>query len=206
MKKIITILVVSLFMACNTKTKKEVTTPNSEILSIEKIETKTMASGDYSTLLVNFSCGIDTSEIAKVLGVPESDLKVSDYSPPKKCHLELKGFGENTIGGQTRLMWGSSPSSKSQNKKEIQNYLKNQEEYSANVIQHMSIALADTKDCYIAQQPAHGRILIYNENYDTAFVLNYGRRGEFKRSQEQHEELKAKMTDLANFLLKKHRK
>lgn len=206
MRYLITLFVISLIVGCNTSVKKEVTTSNSEASSIEKKETKIMASADYSTLLVDFNCDMDTSEIAKVLEVPETDLSIPDHTQPNKCHLRLKGFGENTAGGQTLLMWGSYPSSKGQNKKEIKNYLKNQEEYPANVIQHMSIALADTKDCYIAQQPAHGRVLIYNENYDTAFILNYGRRGAFKRSEEQHEALKEKMTDLANYLLKKHRK
>ncbi len=207
MKQTIVILAFSLLMACNNDSKKEVTqepTPKTKLTKQE--EAQPMASGDYSTLLTNYSCDMDIAEIARVLGVPETDLTVTENMKPPKCHFSIKGFGEDAIGGQTRLRWGISPSSKGQNRKEIKNYIKNQKELPAKVIQYMSIALADTKDCYIAQQPAHGRVIIYNENYETAFILNYGRKATLKRTKEQHDELKAKMTNLANYLLKKHRK
>jgi len=70
----------------------------------------------------------------------------------------------------------------------------------------MDIQLAETEDSYIAYQPGQGRILIYNENYDQAFLIRYGlRNANNDRTKEQHEALRLKMTDLANYLLKKHR-
>lgn len=59
---------------------------------------------------------------------------------------------------------------------------------------------------YIAQQPAHKRIIIYHENFNNAFILNYGRKDALKRITAGLEELKTKMTKMANYLLIKHRK
>ena len=71
----------------------------------------------------------------------------------------------------------------------------------------MGIALSKTGDCYIARMPMHGRVIIYNENYDNAFMFNYSPKGIYKgRTDEQHTELGKKMIDLANYLLKKHKK
>lgn len=199
----------SLLMACNSGTEpEEAQQPAAASKLVKQEESKPMASGDYSTLLTNFNCDMDIAEVAKVLDVPENDLSIPEYPYPDKCHFGLKGFGESSSGYPSNIRWGTSPSSKKRNKSEINNYLENQDEYAANpkVYQHMSIALADTKDCYIAQQPALGRVIILNENYDNAFIINYDLRGAFNRTPEQHDELKTKMTNLANYLLKKHRK
>jgi hypothetical protein len=58
----------------------------------------------------------------------------------------------------------------------------------------------------LAFQSKTGRIIILNENYG-AMLLTYGTiRNGANRTSEQQEELKGKMTQLANYLLKKHRK
>lgn len=208
MKQVIAILIIGLLLACNSDSKKEgvlQSTPKKKL--VEQEDNKLMKSGDYGTLLTNFSCGMNKSEVARILEVPEGDVGIPNHPIPNKCNFSLKGFGKNSTGDPTHLRWGIVGSSKKRNKTEIKNYLKNKEKYAANpkVYQYMSIALAETKDCYIAQQPSHGRVIIYNENYETIFMLQYGYRGAFKRTQEQQQELKVKMTKLANYLLKKHR-
>ncbi len=206
MKNIPLLVLLSLLVACNQKVKKETSSESdSMIVSQEKEVNKSMESGDYITLLTNFNCSMDISELAKVLEVPEADLSIPDTAIPNKCLFSLKGFGVNVLDGGSRLLWGPLPSSKSQNKKEISSYLKRKKEGLK--IMGMDIVLAKTGDCYLAYQPAHGRLIIYNENYDQAFLINYGRRNaNTDRTEEQHEELKLKMTDLANYLIKKHRK
>ncbi|AWX45825.1 hypothetical protein HME9304_02855 [Flagellimonas maritima] len=207
MKKSIAILVLGLCMACNTATKKESAATESQATTTKtkKEGAKPMKSGDYSTLLINYSCDMDIPELAKVLQVLEADLSLSEYQTPGKCTFNLNGFGKNRLGGGTRLYWGPFPSSKGQNRKEIANYLKYKKEGTQ--FMGMDIALAETGDCYLAYQPAQGRMIIYNENYDQAFLINYDKKNaNTDRTEEQHEALRLKMTDLANYLLKKHRK
>lgn len=214
MKKNIAILVLGLCMACNTATKKSdsqagnetaATQSGTETVSKKRDDSKPMESGNYSTLLTDYSCDMDIPELAKVLQVSEADLSLSEYQTPGKCTFNLNGFGKDAFDGTTRLFFGPSPSSKGQNKKEIANYLKDKEEGTQ--FMGMDIELAETGDCYLAFQPAQGRMIIYNENYDQAFLINYGQKNaNTDRTEEQHEALRLKMTDLANHLLKKHRK
>ncbi|MDH3698112.1 MAG: hypothetical protein OEQ81_05570 [Flavobacteriaceae bacterium] len=207
MKKIAgTLLIVATLISCgDTKTKAAENQPQ-ERSAIENTS-EVMASADYSTLLTEYSCDMDIDELAGVLGVSASDLSLPDQASPNGCTFELKGYGENPIGGQTRLYWNTSKNSKEGNKKEIATYLKNQEEMPENISMGMGIELAETKDCYIAFQPAHGRVIILNENYDNMFLLSYGTPRTLKtRTEEQHNELRGKMTQLANYLLKKHKK
>ncbi len=206
MKKITSIpLLFILLIACGeTSNKKGDEKTENTSLKKDLVE-QTLQSADYSTLLTKYECDMDIAEVAKVLKVAEEDLGIPDYASPGKCSFNLKGFGENVLGDGSQLLWGPSPSSKAQNRKEIASYLerkKNNENFMG-----MGIDLAETGDCYLAYQPAHGRLIIYNENYDKAFIINYGRRNSnTDRTKEQHEGLKKKMSALANYLLKKHRK
>ncbi|MBT8185568.1 MAG: hypothetical protein KJN76_12060 [Eudoraea sp.] len=205
MKKIICFSLIGfLLLACGTDEKKE----NSEGKEVDaKVApvSEAMPSADYSTLLLEYSCDMDIAETAKVLGVSEVDLAIPDYATPDKCYYNLKGFGESVLGDGSSLMWGPLPSSKRQNKKEIAGYLE-REKKNQNFM-GMGIELAETGDCYLAYQPAQGRLIIYNEHYDQAFLINYGQKNaNTDRTEEQHEALRKKMTDLANYLLKKHRK
>ncbi len=162
------------------------------------------SSADYSSLLMDYQCDIDILELSKVLKVPQASLSLARHTLANNCKFNLKGFGAQTLTGETTLNWGPSPSSKAQNKKEIKSYLERKKDGIK--IMGMDIQLAETGDCYLAYQPAHGRIIIYNENYDTAFLLHYGQRKiNNVRTKEQHEALRLKMTDLANYLLKKHK-
>ncbi len=193
-----------LFIACGETSNKKV---EQQVVatSSEKEEITNNTSADYSSLLTNYKCDMSVSELTKILGVPESDLALLESSTTDKCTFNLAGFGEKALTGGTRLYWGPSPSSKAQNKKEIKSYLERKNEGIK--IMGMDIVLAETEDCYIAYQPAHGRVIIYNDNYDTAFLLNYGQKNVNNvRTDEQHEALRLKMTDLANYLLQKHRK
>ena len=205
MKPLMTLLFLSLLTACNEKSKKqEIGKPDTVQVSAKKVEANTMEFGDYSTLLSNYKCDIQISELADVLKVPESNLSISDNVIENQCSFNLKGFSENTIREETQILWGPFPSTKKQNKKEIASFLERKEEGLK--IRGMDIELADTGDCYLAFLPSGGSIIIYNENYDNAFRLSYGTKNSYMRTPEQHEELKLKMTDLANYLLKKHRK
>lgn len=194
-----------LMTACNSNQKKQ-QTPESATVTLPNSKPSLKPSADYRTLLVSYECDMDISEVAKVLKVPEEDLSIPDYARPGKCYFNLKGFGENVLGDGTQLLWGPSPSSKSQNSKEIERYQEREKENTN--FMGMRIALAVTGDCYLAFQPAHGRVIIYNEHYDTAFLINYGYKDSSStgRTDEQHQFLQEKMTDLANYLLKKHRK
>jgi hypothetical protein len=207
MKNTIVLLFLSLVIACNESPKKEDASKTDTVqqVSSEKAENSPMTSGDYSSLLTNYICDMSISEVAEVLKVPESNVSQTDNSSENKCSFELIGFGKNTLGGDSYISWNSVPSSKKQNKKEIASYLERKEDGIK--IMGMDIELAETGDCYIAQQPGHGRIIIYNENYDHAFLIHYGiKSANTDRTKEQHEELRLKMTNLANYLLQKHRK
>ena len=204
MNKFISLLLIGLLLACNTTTKKE--TQNTDDPNPGAIAQKErLAFADYSTLLIDYECTISISELAKAIDVPDTALSLSKYPEEGKCNFIIKGFGKNTLGGESEISWGSYPTSKAQNKKEIASYLERKEDGLK--IMGMDIQLAETNDCYIAYQPAHGRIIIYNEHYDHAFLLTYGQRNaNTNRTKEQHEALRFKMTTLANYLLKKHRK
>ncbi|MEP2277944.1 hypothetical protein [Maribacter sp.] len=206
MKHTIAVLFFSLFIACTETPKKQNTSePNSVSASSKQEESSSNTSGDYNSLFNNNDCDMSIAELAEVLKVPESNLSKLDKIGGNKCSFDLKGFGTNTLDGDSRISWRSTPSSKKQNKKEIANYLERKE--AGLKIMGMDIELAETGDCYIAQQPAHGRIIIYNENYDEAFLIHYGiKSANTDRTKEQHEELRLKMTALANYLLQKHRK
>lgn len=205
MKHITLLFALVLILGCNSETKKkDAVTVTTTVIS-KKSDDKVLPSGDYSSLLNSFSCTIEISELASALQVSEADLSLSDYIPKGKCAFHLSGFGKNNFGEESTISWGPFSNSKAQNKKEIESYLKRKKEGLK--IMGMDIELAETGDCYIAYQPGHGRILIYNQNYDSAFVFQYGRRSaNNNRTEEQHEALRLKMTNLANYLLKKHRK
>ncbi|WP_430428176.1 hypothetical protein [Maribacter litoralis] len=206
MRHTLALFFISLLIACNDTPKKQDTSESdSKQVSSEKVESSSNTSGDYSSLYNNDDCDMSIAELAEVLKVPESNLEMLDKIGENKCSFDLKGFGTNTLDGDSRISWRSTPSSKKQNKKEIARYLERKE--AGLKIMGMDIQLAETGDCYIAQQPAHGRIIIYNENYDQALLMHYGiKSANTDRTKEQHEELRLKMTDLANYLLQKHRK
>lgn len=192
-------LVLSVLFACNPTTKKASdSSSTTEVIQKKELTFNTSDSGDYSTLLNNYECDMTSVEIAEVLKVKEGDIKLDLQDFNTKCYAQLSGYGDTA----TTLSWGTVPSSKKGNKKAIAEYLKDKKNGEA--VMGMDIELAETGDCYLTYQPLHGRMLIYNENYEQAFLLSYGLRG--KRTKEQHEELKEKMTDLANYLLKKHQK
>jgi len=200
MKKLMHLILLCLFTACNLSSNKNIKSTASKAN-----EAKVLKSGDYTTFLNNYTCDIELAEMAEVLDVPLTDLSFSDDTISGKCTFNLKGFGKNSISGESRLLWGPAPSSKRQNKKEIAGYLERKKE--GQKIMGMDIVLAETGDCYLAYQPAYGMLTIYNENHDHTFIINYGRRSvNTDRTKEQHEALKNKMTDLANYLLQKHRK
>ncbi len=160
-------------------------------------------SADYSSLFINYECDLTATEVAKIFEIPESDVTKIEIKGFGRCDFEIKGFGKNAMGG-TMMHWGHAQSTKANNLKEIQSFLKDQENNES--MFGMGIEKSATGDCYIVRTPHVGRVIIYNENYDNAFYFEYSQRGIYKRTAEQHEALEAKTIALANYLLKKHRK
>lgn len=164
---------------------------------------KPLPRADYSSLLLNYECDMDAAELAKVFNIPETDVRIPEFTQAGICNFEIKGFGENAQGG-TILSWGATPFSKADSKKEIQSALKDKENNES--MFGMDIERSETGNCYIRIMPHIGRVNIYNENYDGAFYFTYSQAGIYKRTAEQHAALGAKTMALANYLLKKHRK
>lgn len=206
MKKSIPILIIVLLViACGESQKKSAQEQKENIENPKKmIQNASLPSGDYSALLLNYECDMTAAELAQIFNIPEADVNIPEFAAlAGRCSFEIKGFGENAQGG-TIMSWGATPSSKAESKKEIQSFLKDQENNES--MFGMGIDLAETGDCYIARMPHVGRVIIYNENYDHAFLFSYAQRGIYKRTEEEHEVLTKKTIALANYLLKKHRK
>lgn len=188
-------------ISCGETAEKKVN-QNTDLTSPKEESGKVLPSGDYSSLLLNYECDMTAAELAKVFNIPETDVKIPEFALAGRCSFEIKGFGENAQGG-TIMTWGATPFSKAESKKEIQGFLKDQENNES--MFGMGIALAETGDCYIARMPHVGRVIIYNENYDHAFLFSYAQRGIYKRTEEEHAVLTKKTIALANYLLKKHK-
>ena len=204
MKKIALLLVIGSFLiACGEAPEKKNdnnTDSNAKPKSSEPA--KATASADYSSLLLNYECDMDAAQLARVLNIPETDVSIPEFTQAGNCSFEIKGFGENALGG-TILTWGATPFSKADSKKEIQSALKDKENNES--MFGMDIELSETGDCYIRILPHVGRVVIYNENYDHAFYFSYSQRGIYKRTEEQHAALTKKTIALANYLLKRHK-
>ena len=204
MKKTISlVLLFSLLFACGENNQKKKDADNGKTKSKAVETTTTLPSADYSSLLGNYECDMTVAEVAKVLNIPETDVSIPEFTQAGNCSFEIKGFGENALGG-TILSWGATPFSKADSKKEIQSALKDKEN-NENIF-GMDIELSETGDCYIRILPHVGRVIIYNENYDHAFYFTFSQRAIYKRTAEEHEALGEKTIALANYLLKKHRK
>ena len=202
-KTISSALMLLAVISCGETAEKKVD-QNTDQTSPKKEESgKVLPSGDYSSLLVNYECDMTAAEVAQIFNIPEADVSPMETNMPNRCDFEIQGFGKNASGG-TAMMWGATPFSKEENKKEIQSALKDKEN-NENIF-GMDIELSETGDCYIRILPHVGRVIIYNENYDHAFFFNYSQRGIYKRTEEEHAALGEKTIALANYLLKKHRK
>ena len=204
MKKLVSsVLILGILTSCGEATEKK----NDQYTDSGNAQTldndRALPSADYSSLLINYECDMTAAEVAQILNIPETDISIPDFTQAGICSFEIKGFGKNALGG-TIMTWGATPFSKADSKKEIQGFLKDQENNES--MFGMGIDLAETGDCYIARMPHVGRVVIYNENYDHAFYFNYSQRGIYKRTAEQHSKLGEKTIALANYLLKKHRK
>ena len=208
MKNLSLIFFILIMVACNNSSSKNKKTEDASKSTQKATIQEPKSSADYSSLLTNFKCNMTIAELAKVLEVSETDISIPDNDITtiyEHCLFSLKGFGKNTLGEDSQLRFGPSPSTKSMNKKEIKSYLERKKEGLK--IMGMDIELSETGDFYLAYQPAHGRLLLLNENQSKFFFINYGQKSsQNNRSKEQHEALRLKMTDLANYLLKKHRK
>jgi hypothetical protein len=166
---------------------------------------KPLPSGDYSSLFLDYECDMTTTEVAKAMDVPETDVSLAEYQRPGRCAFSIKGFGKNTLGDDTVITWFLEKVGKTQVKKEIQSYLKDKANNES--VLGMGIDLSETGDSYIAKMPMSGRAALMNENYDSWLFFNYSQKGMYKsRTEEEHAALGEKTIALANYLLKKHLK
>lgn len=233
MRRLTTIFSLSLLLiSCGEAPKKNTAQQAEKTAKKDNSETKTLASGDYSSLLIDYSCDMEIAEVAEALDVPEASLSIPDYAEEPvfvelgKCWFILSGFGNDAGNEGTAINWGTTKMTKASIKKQIKSYLKDRDD-GLEKITKMYIVEADTKDSYIATQLRYGRVIILNENYDNAFVILYGMPNKIvdnddhqlvkqhaagtenpgtDRTTAQHKELTKKMVKLANYLLKKHRK
>lgn len=205
MKKLLFIaFAFTLLLSCG-ETKKNETQKETKQVSKKETTNEALPSGDYSSLLVSYECDMDAAEVAKVLNIPETDVSLAKYQRPGGCSFNVKGFGQNGLGDDTPIIWYLEELGKAQVTKEIKSYLDNQANNEE--VLGMGIDLAETGDSYIVKRPMNGQAVIMNANYDHWLVLSYSPKHLYKsRTQEQHDALGAKMVDLANYLLKKHRK
>lgn len=203
-KLVSSILILGLLISCG-ETKKNESKKEDEEVSKKNPTIEALPSADYSSLLINYECGMDEAEVAKVLEIPETDVSFAKYQRPGACSFSIKGFGQNGLGDDTAIIWYLEELGKTQVNKEIKSYLDaqaNNEEALG-----MGIDLAETGDCYIVRQPMRGTVVIMNANYDSWLVLGYSPKHMYKsRTPEQHAALGEKTILLANYLVKKHKK
>ncbi|MGB5169958.1 hypothetical protein [Eudoraea sp.] len=202
-KLVSTILLIVLFISCG-ETKEKKTNQNTSQDKTEE-STEDLSSADYNSLLINYECDMTVTEVAGVLNLSETAVVLADYQSPGKCSFAIEGFGKNPLGDDTVVIWFLEELGKAQVSKEIKSYL--DEQANNEEVLSMDIELSETGDSYIVKRPANGQVVIMNGNYDHWLVLSYSPKHSYKsRTTEQHAELGAKMVDLANYLLKKHKK
>ncbi|WP_179334645.1 hypothetical protein [Winogradskyella costae] len=206
MKNLITLVALVLIVACKSETKENngSTAKNETKQEVSKLSN---SSANYSSLFDTYTCDIGVAELAKVLQIPVSNITAQTSKALNECLFKIKGFGDghDNTGTTWRLM--SVPSSKGQSKKEIANLLKDKAELPSRIVMGRDIVLADAGDCYIASQPRRGIVRILNENYDSFIVVTYQTKASVQgRTAEQHDALKLKAKDLANYLVTTHKK
>jgi hypothetical protein len=203
MKKIAAFILASSLICCGEAPEKK-NDPSSSPETPQQVSSKVaLPSGDYSSLLLNYECDMTASEVAKIMNLPETDVKRIETILPARCVFEIQGYGSNALGG-TQMAFGTAPVPKRDIQREIQSRLKDQANNES--MFGDGIKLSETGDSYISITPRLGRVEILNENYDNAFFFNVSQRGIYKRTPEKHEELMEKTIALANYVLKKHKK
>ena len=221
-----------LFLSCGEAPKKDTAQQGEKNTEKEYDVTESSTSADYSTLLIDYNCDIDAAEIAKAMDIPPADIartnskdrvkKTFDLSETqveklnklnkekakdnKECKFEIKGFGVDNFGNDMVISLHSTEMKKTDIKNEIKGYLRRKSD-GLEKITKMYIEESDTKDSYIATALRYGRVIIYNENHNGAFLISYGiNNANNNRTEEQHLALTKKVVNLANYLLQKHRK
>ncbi|WP_338359134.1 hypothetical protein, partial [Yeosuana marina] len=186
MKKIATLLVISSFLiGCGEGKEKKNDKSAIPATSQKVVKEKTVSNANYSSLLVNYECDMTTAEIAKIFGIPETDVGIPKYQRSGRCAFSIRGFGQNTLGDDTVIQWFLEKVGKAQVKKEIQGYLKDKANNKS--LFGRGIELSETGDSYIAKIPMYGRVAIMNENYDSWLLFSYSQKGMYKsRTEEQH--------------------
>ena len=204
-KLVSSILILGLIISCGETKEKKNDQNTSQDKSQPAEASKTLPSADYSSLLVNYDCGMTVAEVANALNITDSDVSMPKPHRPGQCNFRIKGFGQNGLGDDTAIVWSLEELGKAQVNKEIKSYLDDQANNESAL--GMGIGLAETGDSYIVKRPMNGQVVIMNANYDNWLVLSYSPKHSYKsRTQEQHDALVEKMIALANYLLKKHKK
>lgn len=172
----------------NTKTETSASTSKKvDKTSPQSIELD--QNGDYTSLFSRESCeGIITAEeISRVTG----NAVLREDAPGCLFEITIPGEEPNNISINSGQM------NRSDIAKEIKSFIKN-----APILQHV---ISDTGDTYLCMQATHGRILLYNTNYDGYVLLSYLSAMErVNISKEQKEERQKSGLKIANAILKKH--
>ena len=199
-----TLILLATIISCGEmKTKQAEKEPKEN--SIKETISETLPSADYSSLLINYECVMDVTEVANALKIPDSDVSIPKPHRPGQCNFSIKGFGQNGLGDDSTVIWYLEELGKAQVNKEIKSYLDDQANNEEAL--GMGIDLSETGDSYIVKRPMNGQVVIMNANYAHWLVLSYSPKHLYKsRTQEQHDALGEKMIVLANYLLKKHKK
>ena len=202
--KLLTLIAIILLFSCKSEKNKETNKKESK----KEIASQSNSSANYSSLFYTYSCNISIANLAKVFQIPTSDITLEKNSKTEKCIFQLKGFGEGYENTGTKLRFGSSFSTKNNNKKVITESLKEKQKMpNGKMVAGRDIVLADAGDCYIMIQSLHGRVLILNENYKKLFMISYGSKASVQgRTKTQQDKLTKKAKALANYLVTKHKK
>ncbi len=206
MKIYLTFIAIFLLVACKLETKdNSSTTAKNE--TNQEVAISNNSGADYSSLFKTYTCDVSSTDLAKILQIPVSDIGEQTSESSNKCLFKIKGFGEghDDTGTTWRLML--VPSSKGQNKKEITALRRDKAELPSGILMGRDIVLADAGDCYISSQPKRGKVRILNENYDRFILITYQTKGSVKgRTEALHDQLNLKVKDLANHLVTTHKK
>lgn len=197
MKTASTILVFLLLIGCNSSEKKDkietpVKTAKPSAKTEKKAEIDLPQNSNYTALFNNEECSsiITAAQIEKATG-----MSVTPKMDKQFCRYELPIAGKKP----TSYMIDQFAMSKNQVQKEIESYIKNKPFLHAQV--------SETGDSYVCMQASHGRVIIYNSNYENGIIVSYGSRPTRSMFTKEEQETQNQVAlTIANAILKNNQK
>lgn len=185
---------------CNDSDKKNSTTTEGVTSTEQKKNNPEPASndidlkqnGNYASLFNSPDCKVTTAEdLATALDIPVTD-KQDKYG----CRFELQ-----LPNNKTKLF---SINQEDMSKAAIIKEIKTFKEDETGMLMH---EISESGDTYLGNQHSHGRMMIFNPNYDGVIYISYGSVGESRNfSKEERLEHRDLAKKIANMLLKTHQK